>query len=145
MRINTEIDGQQLRTELPAVWAIPASLQQLLEYGEADLVEELIADFQTDTARRLTLIGTAIAAANHSAVRLEAHTVKGSALQVGANRLAAVCYQMELSAKSGEPGDLGRIFDSLLSSFEEVRRTLAARRAPAPPGGTSFNGPAYGE
>ena len=48
--------------EFPAVWAVPATLRQLAECGDAELVEELIAMFQTDTSSRLEVLRHAVAA-----------------------------------------------------------------------------------
>jgi HPt (histidine-containing phosphotransfer) domain-containing protein len=118
-------------SEISAVWVLPPALQQLEECGEADLVQELIVMFQTDTAERLEILRTAVAAADYPAARLEAHTIKGSALQVGANRVADVCRQMEAEARKPQPTELLALFRALLRSFEEVCGFFAATRGPA--------------
>jgi len=117
--------------DLPAVWVVPPALRELAEGGDGEWVEELIAIFQTDTASRLELMGPAVANADYGAVRRQAHAIKGSAVQVGAERLADVCRQLELEAGKVQPVDLPRLFDSLLQSFEQVRGALASRESPA--------------
>jgi HPt (histidine-containing phosphotransfer) domain-containing protein len=127
MPLDSKISVWETRSDLPAVLVVPAALRQLAECGDGELVEELIAVFQTDTAQRLELMRRAVDAADYSTVRLEAHTIKGSALQVGANRLADHCRQVEMEARKARPDSLVPLFRVVLRSFEEVRGVIAAR------------------
>jgi HPt (histidine-containing phosphotransfer) domain-containing protein len=115
------------------VLVLPAALRQLLEGGESGLVEELIAIFQEDAAERLALLAHALESADYSTVRQEAHTIKGSALQVGANRVAEASRQLEMEARKPQPEVLPALYRALLSNFDEVRGVIAARSA-APDG-----------
>jgi len=138
MRLNSENIKSNIGGEFPGVWVLPAALRQLEECGEAVLVEELIAIFQTDTASRLELLAHAIETDDYSTARSEAHTIKGSALQVGAVQVADVCRTMELEAKKPQPEDLGALFRVLLQRFDEVRGVLAARRGPTMDGSAHY-------
>jgi HPt (histidine-containing phosphotransfer) domain-containing protein len=113
--------------DLPAVWVVPTALRQLVECGDGEWVEELIAEFQTDTASRLDLLSQAVANADCGAVRRIAHAIKGSAAQIGADRLADTCRQMELEGAKVQPVDLVRLFRTLMQGFEQVRVAIAAR------------------
>jgi HPt (histidine-containing phosphotransfer) domain-containing protein len=115
-------------SDLSDAWILPAALRQLQECGETTLVEELITIFQTDTASRLETLARAVETANYHAARLEAHTIKGSALQVGAVRFADACRQVEMEARKPDPPDLAPLFRAVVRSFDEVRGVLAARR-----------------
>jgi HPt (histidine-containing phosphotransfer) domain-containing protein len=115
-------------------WVLPAALVQLEDCGETELVEELIAIFQTDTASRLEVMARAVQAADYPVVRQEAHTIKGSSLQVGAVHVAAICLQLEMEARKPVPGELDALFGALLRTFDEVRDVIAARRRPAAQG-----------
>jgi HPt (histidine-containing phosphotransfer) domain-containing protein len=126
MPLDTKNTGMNTGSEFPAVWVIPAALRQLADSGDAELVEELIAIFQTDTAERLEVMRRAIDARDFVAVGAEAHTIKGSAVQVGANRLAEFCRQMELEVRKNPPVDLARPFAMLLASFDEVCGVIAS-------------------
>jgi HPt (histidine-containing phosphotransfer) domain-containing protein len=114
--------------DFPAVWAVPATLRQLAECGDAELVEELIAMFQTDTSSRLEVLRQAVAAQDYRVISAEAHTIKGSAMQVGANRLADFCRQMEQGVRQTPPVDLAGAFHQILQSFDEVCRLIAERQ-----------------
>jgi HPt (histidine-containing phosphotransfer) domain-containing protein len=131
MPVESKKMGSNIGSEISEVWVLPAALRQLEECGEAALLEELIAIFQTDTAERLELLARAVEAADYPTVRQEAHTIKGSALQVGANRVAEFCRRMELEARKARPEDLVPLFHALLRSFDKVRGVIAARSGPA--------------
>jgi len=125
MPLDTKTMATSTGSEISAVWVLPAALQQLQECGESALVEELIVIFQTDTADRLEVLARAVEAADYAATRQEAHTIKGSALQVGAIRMADVCREMEVEARKPAPEELPRLFQTLLRRFEEVREVFA--------------------
>jgi HPt (histidine-containing phosphotransfer) domain-containing protein len=118
-------------SEFSGAWVLPAALQQLQECGEELLVEELIDIFQTDTALRLEVLRRAVETADLTTTRTEAHTIKGSALQVGAVKVADVCREMEIEARQVQPAELATLMRALLSSFEEVCGVLATRRPAA--------------
>jgi HPt (histidine-containing phosphotransfer) domain-containing protein len=113
--------------DLPAVWVVPTALRQLVECGDGEWVEELIVEFQTDTASRLDLLSQAVANADYGAVRRIAHSIKGSAAQIGANRMADVCRQMELESAKVQPVDVAGLFRTLIQGFEQVRGAIASR------------------
>ena len=125
--------------ELSGVWVLPAALLQLQECGEEVLVEELIEMFQADTVSRLDLIRKAVQTADCRIAATEAHTIKGSALQVGAVKVADVCLQIEIAAREGRCAGLASLMGALLESFDEVCGVLAARR-PLPVDGSSYHG-----
>jgi HPt (histidine-containing phosphotransfer) domain-containing protein len=107
---------------------LPAALRQLQECGETTLVEELIVIFESDTASRLEVLARALATADNATARQEAHTIKGSALQVGAVPFAEACRQMEMEARKEAPSDLADLYRTMLQRFDEVRGAIAARR-----------------
>jgi len=118
---------------------LPAALRQLQECGETTLVEELIVIFESDTAERLGVLARAVETADNATARQEAHTIKGSALQVGAVPFAEACRQMEMEARKEAPSDLAALYRAMLQRFDEVRGAIAARRW-LEPYGPSHNG-----
>jgi HPt (histidine-containing phosphotransfer) domain-containing protein len=126
--LDIKSSGTNASRDFPAVWIVPEALQQLIECGDTELVAELVAIFQTDTASRLEVLGRAVAAGDYDGVRIEAHTIKGSALQVGANRVSEVCRQMEMEARKSPPAELDWLFSRLRASFDEVCGVMAAQK-----------------
>ena len=143
MPLHAKID---VRTgqDLP-VWVLPKTLQPLAESGDRELVEELIGDFLADGRARLEVIVRAIAGRDYRHVNLEAHTVKGSALQLGAARLADACYRLEFAAKQSAPDDLMVLYREVSDCFEEVSGVMAVRPVISPPGGFADGNSHYGE
>ena len=127
MPLDTKSSGPNAGRDLPVVWAVPEALQQLVECGDTELVDELIAIFQSDTAERLQALGGAVASGDYAEVRAQAHTVKGSAMQVGANRVGEICRQMEIEAKKSPPLELDWLLNRLRKGFAEACAAMAAR------------------
>jgi len=131
MPLDSNSMERNIGSEFARTWVLPATLRQLEECGETDLVAELIAIFQTDTASRLEILAQAVETADYTTARQEAHTIKGSALQVGADSLAELCRQMEVEARKPQPEGLIPLFREMLRSFDEICGLIAAGRGPA--------------
>jgi len=80
-----------------------AALQDLRDLGDQEFVKEVVGMFLADIGGRIKAIEAATAAADASALKRAAHTLKGAARYVGANALAHTCSQLE------ELGDLGAL------------------------------------
>jgi HPt (histidine-containing phosphotransfer) domain-containing protein len=93
----------------------------MAEGGDAEIVREVLTVFQTDTATRLKSLETALAAGNMALVRTQAHSIKGSASQVGAPGVAALCQRIEREA---DPVAISELLRELESSFAQVCRLI---------------------
>jgi len=127
MPFNKSIDCS-LGSDIDDLWVMPAALRQLQECGETELVEELLVIFESDSVARLEVLAHAVEGADYATARQEAHTLKGSALQVGAVRFAEACRQMEMEARKELPSNLTALYRAILGSFDEVRGVIAAHR-----------------
>jgi HPt (histidine-containing phosphotransfer) domain-containing protein len=107
-------------------WALPDDLRQLAETGEEDLVKEVLAVFQSDTTERLTKLRNGLAGNDRGVVKSQAHAIKGSAGQVGAMRVAAICQSIESGAPTAGVADLQDLVRQLESAFAEVSRAMSA-------------------
>lgn len=106
------------------VWSLPDELLQLARDGCADVVADVIAVFQADSATRLANLAGAIEAGNWKQLRAEAHALKGSSLQVGAEAMAAVCLQLE-HFQSENPSLAGQLLHDLQGQFAEVEMAMS--------------------
>jgi HPt (histidine-containing phosphotransfer) domain-containing protein len=102
-------------------WTPPQLLRDL-EDGASGFVAEMIADFRADTATRLQRLRRAAADADSSKVRAEAHAIRGSAREMGADALVQLCQEIELKAPNPNAPD--RI-QELEARFGEVSRAMA--------------------
>jgi HPt (histidine-containing phosphotransfer) domain-containing protein len=94
-------------------WSPPAALSELAE-GDADLITELVSLFLDDSTTRLETLRSACGRQEFVAARAQAHSLKGSALQMGAASLASLCAALELC--NTPPTDQ---YDSMLRAIGE--------------------------
>src|SRR5947207_1115764 len=112
-------------SERPA-WMLPDELRQLAEHGERGLVQEVLTVFQSDTATRLSKVQSALANDDRTEVRNQAHAVKGSAGQVGAPAVAAICQSLESLALTADLSELRNLSRQLELAFADVVRAMNA-------------------
>ena len=98
-------------------WSLPEALQELAVAGDRETVAEVLMLFQTDTESRLQELREAVACGDRRRVRAQAHSLKGSAIQVGAIVLADSCGEMELTAETRP---------ELMSLLEEIEKRFTA-------------------
>jgi HPt (histidine-containing phosphotransfer) domain-containing protein len=79
-------------------WQLPAPLAELAAADSGELVSELIGAFTSDTRSRLHNARKAAALGDFASVRREAHTIKGGALQLGADNVATICRELEIKS-----------------------------------------------
>lgn len=79
-------------------------LRQLQQPGQPDPVGEMIDLFLQDFPKRLQLIFDAIARRDADALKAAAHSLKGSARNMGAARLADLCAKLEQLGRQGQMG-----------------------------------------
>jgi HPt (histidine-containing phosphotransfer) domain-containing protein len=109
-------------------WAFPEALQQLLSDGEEEFLAELIEVFKSQTRIRIGLLREAVEKGRLDEARAQAHAIKGGSSQVGADRLAAACFEIE-SGTGDIAETAGRVIEAE-SLFEEACRLIALPTAP---------------
>lgn len=105
-------------------------LQALARAGNSQLLDRLQASFTRDTPLRLQALRAAVAARDAEAVAFNAHTLKGSAANLGATEMVATCVQIEASSPDAGPAEL----EALLTELEQGAlraQTALARLADA--------------
>jgi len=107
----------------PLDFSVLDALRADRDDDEADFVNELIDLFLEELTSRLADLRNAVACSDIEAAGRAAHTLKGSAGNVGAMVLMEIAGQIEKQAQERQPNNLG----SLISRLEEE----AARVAPA--------------
>ena len=107
-----------------------AGLKELREPGQPDPLAELIELFLRDTRPRLRKMEAALAGKDVSALIAAAHSLKGSASNLGARRLASLCANLEREAKTQELSEAANILLDVKSEFQQVEQTLLAELQP---------------
>jgi len=103
----------------------PIILRQLteLEATGPGLVARLLHNFIDQAPKRIAVIASAVAAGDATAVREQAHALRGSSLNIGAMRLANICKRLESQAKLGNLQGAEESIDRLTDEFVRVRET----------------------
>jgi two-component system sensor histidine kinase/response regulator len=109
-------------------WVLPETLEHLAQGSEAELVAEIMGDFRTDVGVRLLNLRQAVARNDISVIKIEAHSIKGSAAQMGAPELADACLKLEIQARTNSVSDAGSQVETIQALFDEV--SLAIQRHP---------------
>jgi len=109
--------------------AVTNALRSLTSPGEPDVLAEVLNLFLVEVPPRITRLRNASAAGNIEEVHRAAHSLKGSAGNIGARRLYGVCAQLDETTKSGDLTGAGPLIDALGVEFGkvelEIRRLLA--------------------
>ncbi|SPF38264.1 hypothetical protein SBA4_2140009 [Candidatus Sulfopaludibacter sp. SbA4] len=114
--------------------SLPESLQELAqddadEDGADEVVREILASFQADTSSRLLRLHRALERSGRDAIRLQAHAIRGSAVQVGADAVAAVCGALESSSAQQSAADIATLLMRVQACFDEVCRAVGRNGA----------------
>ncbi|UVJ40431.1 response regulator [Arthrobacter sp. CJ23] len=108
----------------------PARLATLRELGPADgqgLLPAAAEAFRQDIRPSLEAIRRAVENGGGQALEQAAHKLKGAAANIGANRAARVCGELENGSASTDPGLLTRLEAELALVDEALDRALAVR------------------
>ena len=105
-------------------WVLPEALEHLARTGATDLVAELLDDFRTDVAARLERLRGALATGDAATMKMEVHSIKGSAAQMGAEDLAGACRKMEEDADADGWNMAGAHVDTIQGEFDKVSAAI---------------------
>jgi HPt (histidine-containing phosphotransfer) domain-containing protein len=112
----------------PAVWESLRSLDD-----DPAFLDELIDLFIDDAMPRAERVRTALAVGDLAAARAAAHSIRGTAGNIGATRVAAMATDIEHDLEAGVSVTADRA-DHLHTALQHVVTELQARRStPRPP------------
>jgi two-component system sensor histidine kinase BarA len=96
-------------------------LAGLADAGDAGIIRDLLAMFRENSRSTLAAMEVAAASGDWDAVRRRAHTMKGSAGQIGAAQLAKLASGLEARLRGGTAGSL-RAVEELRSALERFEK-----------------------
>lgn len=110
--------------------AVLDTLRKLTPPGEPDVLNEVLQLFLDEVPPRVERLRNAWTAGNIEEVHRSAHSLKGSAGNIGARRLHAICSQLDEIGKSREMDGAAALVDELDAEFDkvdtEIRRIIRA-------------------
>ena len=100
--------------------AVMATLRQLTTPGEPDVLTEVLQLFLQEVPPRMDRLRIAYAAGNIEEVYRAAHSLKGSAGNIGAQRFMGVCRQLDEMGRAGDLTDAAPLVAALGREYETV-------------------------
>jgi len=91
---------------------------------DLDFIRMIVSFFREDCPNHVTSIREAIAAKDTNQLCKSAHSLKGSAGNIGGYRASAAARELEVLARQGRMIECSRAFLSLENSLEDLFRTL---------------------
>lgn len=85
---------------------------------------ELIMTYNGDCGARINRIQAAMPVKDFAVITHEAHGVRGSSRNIGANSLAQLCGELEAKAKAGDATDMEQLFSAIKQNFAAVAAKL---------------------
>jgi HPt (histidine-containing phosphotransfer) domain-containing protein len=110
--------------------SVMETLRQLTPPGEPDVLTEVLQMFLQEVPPRIERLRNAWAAGDIQEVHRAAHSLKGSAGNIGAQRLLAVCRDLDDRSRTADEAATAASVAALAVEFdkveEEIRRLLTA-------------------
>lgn len=117
------------------------SLRQLAELSGEDILTELRKAFDDDCRKSITLLRETLANGDANTLERTAHSFKSTCANLGGERVAALCQQIENQARQGELQNIseyiGRVNTELSSFVTALDAWLTEVRGPLSRGPTS--------
>ncbi len=101
-----------------------ASLKELDSDGSQNIVSELAQIFFDSSDYALKLLKEAVDEQNAPKIRNFAHKLKGTASNMGAKKLSAICQNLEHNSSLNQIDDSQVILDDIIAAHHEVSQVL---------------------
>jgi two-component system sensor histidine kinase/response regulator len=108
--------------------AVLAGLRELREPGQPDPLAEVADLFLQDSPPRLAKIKQHYEEKDATLLERVAHSLKGSAGNLGARRLAGFCADIEKLAKTGNLDSAAKLVEQLGAEYQRVQAALEVEK-----------------
>jgi CheY-like chemotaxis protein/HPt (histidine-containing phosphotransfer) domain-containing protein len=127
VRTETAPEGvSAIETEAAAVPVLdPDTVNLLVVPGDASSLTELVDLFRSDGGARLAALQASSVTGDVRALMAAAHTLKGSAGNLGGRRLAMLVGRLESAAKSGDLALVRTVLPQVEKAYEAFVKALA--------------------
>ncbi|HUI39407.1 MAG TPA: Hpt domain-containing protein [Methanothrix sp.] len=104
--------------------SVLASLQELQDEGEPDIVVEVAELFIKHAPDKLLAIEKAAENADAKGMQIAAHSLKSSSAYIGAMRLSAMCKELEQAGRSEALEGAKKKAETIKAEYERARNEL---------------------
>ena len=119
-------DGSSLPPPLNR--ALLDELRQLQREGAPDMVTRMIDAYMGSAPATRESLHEAIGVEDPEALRRSAHSLKSSSANLGATRLAEMCFKLERIGRGGSTKEAPPLMEAFETEYERVRLALLAER-----------------
>jgi len=95
--------------------------------GDSGFISQIIDKFVENSNSSLAKIGNILKSGLYDELNISIHTFKGMSSQIGAAKLAKLCYQMERNIVSGSTKDLHQLLIDIRREYQAVRISIDSR------------------
>ena len=106
--------------------AVLESLRELTPPGEPDVLKEVLQLFLDDVPARVERLRSAWQSGDAVAVQRAAHSLKGSAGNIGATDLLGVCRQLDELGRAGDLSNAAPLVTALDAEFARVQSEITS-------------------
>jgi len=114
---------QKTNTAEPNVWNKVWMIEHLMD--DESLAAEIMELFLLNVPKQILLLKSLLAEGDAHAVRIQSHSIKGAAANIGGERLRDVALKMEEAAKAGELCAAQGYLAELEAEFVQLREEIA--------------------
>ena len=93
--------------------------------GDADLLKEVLQIFVEDVPRKMNGLHKALDSADADAIRFEAHSIKGSSANIGADLVRELAIKIEQAGAEHQIGTALELFEQLESEQTRLKTRIA--------------------
>jgi len=105
-----------------------------LDLNNLNMLKEIIGNelkdvlnlYMQSTPDNILMLREAVATSTISTVQLQAHTLKGSSANIGANQLSMLSAELEQKAKNGDTDSMPGLLSKIESENQAVTKALNA-------------------
>jgi HPt (histidine-containing phosphotransfer) domain-containing protein len=106
--------------------SVLASLRELQEEGEPDIVVEVGNLFINHAPQKIAAIKKAASEGNAKALEVAAHSLKSSSSYIGAMKLSAISKELEFMGRNSVLTEVSKKAAQIEAEFERVKAALVA-------------------
>ena len=106
----------------PPVWDRKGMLERLMD--DEDLAQTILKGFLEDIPQQIRALREFLKAGDREGAKRQAHTIKGASANIGGDRLRAVAYEMEKTAKTNDLKAAAQLMTELEEQFEQLQSTI---------------------
>jgi len=110
--------------------SVLASLRELQEDGEPDIVAEVGGLFLKHSPEKISAIELAVARGDAKSLQMAAHGLKSSSAYVGAMRLSALAKELEMMGRANSLEGSKEMAELLVAEYRTVIKALDAEMRP---------------